>query len=65
MPGDPYDTVRKKVEAIFTELAGDRELQVRGSPPGGVVHSAIASALSADIRKEVAEEIAFHVVDWS
>src|SRR5262245_48612811 len=65
MSGDPYDTVRKKVEAIFTELAGERELQVRGSLRGGVVHSAIASALSADIRKEVADEIAFHIVDWS
>jgi hypothetical protein len=65
MPSDAYDSVRKKVESIFKELAGDRELQVRGSLSGGAVHSAIASALSADIRQEVADEIAFHMVDWS
>lgn len=65
MPDDAHDSVRKKVEAIFIELAGDRELQVRGSLRGGVVHSAIASALSTDIREEVADEIAFHLVDWS
>lgn len=65
MPDDAHDSVRKKVEAIFTELAGHRELQVRGSLRGGVVHSAIASALSSDIRNEVADEIAFHMVDWS
>lgn len=65
MPDDAHDSVRKKVEAIFIELAGDRELQVPGSLRGGVVHSAIASALSTDIREEVADEIAFHLVDWS
>jgi hypothetical protein len=65
MPQDAFDTVRKKVEAIFVELAGVRELQVRGSLPGGAVHSAVKSALSADIKGEVADEIAFHIVDWS
>jgi|SRR5690242_5071459 len=65
MQNDPYDSVREKVEAIFTELVGKRELQVRGSLRGGDVHSAIAAALSSDIRDEVADEIAFHMVDWS
>lgn len=65
MSEEAFDTVRRKVEAIFIELAQERELRVRGSLPGGVVHSAIKSALSAHIRDEVADEIAFHLVDWS
>ena len=46
-------------------MAGKRELQVRDSLRGGSVHRAVTSALSVDIRDEVAEEIAFHIVDWS
>lgn len=65
MTEDALETVRKKVEAIFIELAGERELRVRGSLRGGGVHKAIASALSVDIKDEVANEIAFHMVDWS
>src|SRR2546423_211814 len=65
MPGDIYDSVRKKVEAIFTELVGDRELRLRGPLPAGIVHTAITSALSVDIQNEVADEVAFHIVDWN
>src|SRR5438552_10661908 len=65
MPGDIYDSVRKKVEAIFTELVGDRDLRLRGPLPAGIVHTAITSALSVDIQHEVADEVAFHIVDWN
>jgi hypothetical protein len=65
MQDDAYDRVSRKVEAIFTELAGVRELQVRGSLRGGAVHSAIASALAVDMTDEAAGNIAFHMVDWS
>lgn len=64
MPNDPHDSVRQKVATIFTELAGSRELRVRGSLRGGAAHTAIALALSSDVKQEIADEIAFHMVDW-
>jgi hypothetical protein len=65
MPEDAHDSVRKKVQAIFTELTGERALRLRGPLPAQIVHDAIASAYSADRPPETAHEIAFHMVDWS
>lgn len=69
MPNAPHDSVRKKVEAIFNELAGDRAPILDGSTfPAGVT-SAITAALSEPeaTEEEVlhADQIAFHLTDWN
>jgi len=63
MPEDAHDSVRKKVEAIFIELAGERDIHFRRHSYQ-VVRDAIASAYSADRPPEIAQEIAFHMNDW-
>jgi hypothetical protein len=69
MPDDAHDSVRKKVEAIFTELAGDRTRMLDGSTfPAGIT-TTITSALSGpNASKEQilqADQIAFHLTDWN
>src|SRR5438067_11316542 len=58
-----HDTVRKKVEAIFTELAGERTARL-GEPGAQATRDTLASALSADYAPDTARDIAFHLVDW-
>ena len=61
MPDDANDSVRRKVEAIFNELAGDRTLMLDGSTfPAG-----IASTITAALSGPDASEIAFHFTDWN
>jgi hypothetical protein len=58
-----HDTVRKKVMAIFRELAGERAARL-GEPGVQVTRDTLARALSADYRPNSASDIAFHLVDW-
>lgn len=66
MPDDAYDSVCEKVEAIFTELAGDRTRRLDGGTfPAGIT-STIAAALSGPDASEEeilhADETAFQGV---
>lgn len=58
-----HDTVRKKVEAIFAEMAGKRTARL-GEPGAQATRDTLASALSADYAPDTARDIAFHLVDW-
>jgi hypothetical protein len=58
-----HDTVGKKVEAIFAELAGERTARL-GEPGAQATRDTLASALSADYAPDTARDIAFHLVDW-
>jgi len=58
-----HDTVQKKVEAIFRELAGERTARL-GEPGAEATRETLASALSADYPPDTARDIAFHLVDW-
>ena len=69
MPDDAHDSVRKKVEVIFTELVGDRAKMLDGSIfPAGIT-STITEALSgSDATTDQilhADQIAFHLTDWN
>ena len=69
MPDDAHDSVRKKVEAIFTELVGDRAKMLDGSVfPAGIT-STITEALSGKnaTADQIlhADKIAFHLTDWN
>lgn len=69
MPDDAHDSVRKKVEAIFTELAGDRTRMLDGNTIPAGITSTIAAALSGPDASEEqvlhADQIAFHLTDWN
>ena len=52
MSEDAHDTVRKKVEALFTELAGERARMLDGSLfPAGIT-STITASLSGPAASE-------------
>jgi hypothetical protein len=66
---DSTPSVREKVEAIFRELAGDRAATLEAtSLPAGIT-STITAALAAEDAGDDeilhADEIAFHLTDWS
>ena len=69
MPHDAHDSVRKKVDAIFTELGGDRNRRLDASTLPAGVTSTITSALSGPDASEEqilhADQIAFHLTDWN
>jgi hypothetical protein len=69
MSEDAHDTVRKKVEALFTELAGELARMLDGSLfPAGIT-STITASLSGPAASEEqvlqADTIAFHLTDWN
>ncbi|HTV39222.1 MAG TPA: hypothetical protein VMF08_01495 [Candidatus Sulfotelmatobacter sp.] len=64
MPDDAHEAVRRKAEAIFAELAGERGLSLRGYSNQVAVRNSITLAYSSDKTPEVAREIAFHMTDW-
>ena len=69
MPDDAHDSVRKKVQAIFTELAGDRARMLEGGTfPAGITSTVTAALSSTDATEEQilhADQIAFHLTDWN
>jgi hypothetical protein len=69
MSEDAHDSVRKKVQAIFTELAGDRARMLDGSTfPAGITSTVAAALSSSDATEEQilhADQIAFHLTDWN
>jgi hypothetical protein len=69
MRDDAYDSVRKKVQAIFTELAGDRAgMLVSGTFPASITTTITTALSSPDSTEEQilhADEIAFHLTDWN
>jgi hypothetical protein len=60
---DVYDSVRQKVLALFSELAGERTARL-AEPAAQKTRDLLASALSSDYSPDTAREIAFHLVDW-
>jgi hypothetical protein len=62
---DPHDSLRRKVSAIFFELAGDRSCQLEASIPATEINEVLAAALRKYYPAKVAREIAFHLVDWN
>jgi hypothetical protein len=61
---DAIESVRRKVAAIFAELAPGRASRLDGSRIAEPAMSTIASAL-ADAYGEKAHDVAFHMADWN
>ncbi len=66
---DSPSSVRERVEAIFRELAGDRVVSLDSTIfPAGVTSTITAALADDDASDEAilhADEIAFHLTDWS
>lgn len=62
-------SVRDKVDAIFRELAGDRALALDAAKfPAGICSVITAALVAPDANDDNvlrADEIAFHLTDWS
>ena len=57
---------RKKVLRIFSGKVGDRAPKLEGSYfPKDIQNKIARSLMALDIKKEKAENIAFHLVDWN
>jgi hypothetical protein len=69
MPDDAHESVRKKVEAIFTELVGERARILEGGKIPSGTTSRITQALSNPkaTKEQIlrADQIAFHLTDWN
>jgi hypothetical protein len=69
MPDDAHDSVRKKVQTIFTELARERARMLKGGTfPAGITSTVTAALSSPDASDEQilhADKIAFHLTDWN
>lgn len=61
---DAHDSVREKAWRIFADAFGDRANLFRGGVPARAANDVLASALAEDVDPVVADEIAFHMVDW-
>ena len=61
--GNAIDSVRQKVLALFSDLAGVRTTRL-GEPGAGETRETLATALSADYPPDKARELAFHLADW-
>jgi hypothetical protein len=59
-----HDSVRQKVDALLSELVGNRTARLR-EPDAQQTRETFAQVLSADHSPEVARELAFHLVDWA
>lgn len=67
MPDDPYNSVSKKVTAIFTELAGPERADTLDSFPANrtsLLTRIIAGEAATEERILHATDIAFHLTDW-
>ena len=69
MSQDAHDSVREKVQVIFTELAGDRARMLEGGTFPACITSTITAALcGAEATEEQilhADRIAFNLTDWN
>jgi hypothetical protein len=69
MSEDAHDSVRKKVQAIFTELAGDRARMLEGSTfPAGITSTITLALAGPDPTQDHilhADQVAFHLTDWN
>ena len=62
---DAHDSVKAKVLQIFTELAGSRAEALRGDLNARAQNDILGRALARERDPSVADEMAFHMVDWN
>jgi hypothetical protein len=61
---DAHESVRRKAFEVFSEAFGSRADVFTPGVPARHAHDVLAAALAEDYVPAVADEIAFHLVDW-
>jgi hypothetical protein len=61
---DAHRSVREKAWRIFAEAFGQRADLFTSGVPARVANDALSAALAEELNPEVADEVAFHMVDW-
>lgn len=59
-----HDSLRKKVWQIFADAFGDRANIFKGGIPARSANDTLGAALAEDLDPLVADQVAFHMVDW-
>jgi hypothetical protein len=60
-----HESVKKKVAAILTKLSGSRAKSLDGATYADTVRKSLAQVLTGSYPPAVANEMAFHLVDWN
>jgi hypothetical protein len=61
----PYESVREKVSAIFSKLTQERACNLEATISARKINEVLTAALSEKYPVEVADQIAFNLVDWN
>ncbi len=61
---DVHDSVRDKTWEIFAEVFGSRADLFKGGIAARSANDILSAALAEDYEPLIADEIAFHLVDW-
>src|SRR6267378_588763 len=62
---DAHESAKAKVLQIFTELAGSRAEALRGNVNAKAQNDILGRALASERDPLIADEMAFHMVDWN
>lgn len=61
---NPHESAREKAWKVFAEAFGERASLFKGGVPARRANDILSAALAEDFDPLVADEIAFHMVDW-
>jgi len=59
------DPLTKKIQTLFRSVAGDAASRLDAATFPTDIRKRIANVLSEDLSEEIADKIAFHLVDWN
>jgi hypothetical protein len=62
---DTHESVKAKVLQIFTDLAGSRAEALRGDVNARAQNDILGRALASERNALIADQMAFHMVDWN
>ncbi len=61
---DAHDSVRSKAAQILIDAFGERAALFKGGIPARAANDRLGAALAEDLDPLVADQVAFHLVDW-
>lgn len=61
---DAHDSVRAKAAQILIDAFGERAALFKGGIPARAANDRLGAALAEDLDPLLADQVAFHLVDW-
>jgi hypothetical protein len=61
---DAHDSLRTKVAQTFADAFGERASLFKGGIPARAANDRLGAALADDLDPLIADQVAFHLVDW-